>query len=456
MRTRRIGSNRSRHVAAMAVAALGIVGLGASGALLAQVPEAVGANGTQTAQERFTPAELDDLVGPIALYPDDIIAIVLPASAYPLEVVEAARFESRRKKDPTLEPNPDWDDSVVALLNYPEVLERMNDDLEWTARLGDAVATQQADVFDAIQRFRDLALASGNLRTDGHQVVSHNDGAVEIRPADPMRVYVPYYEPSRVILNVYSPIAYYPYAYPLYYYPYPAGYSFGTGFFFGVTTAFVIGWHTHYIHVDPWYYTGHPYYGRHYYAPFYVRRSVNVHVRVVDGGHGALAWRPDRDRRANRGGFAWRNGGGHGQDRGRGTSGRLRASGDHGPGAAGGRFGATRGRGGSAHDTTPRAPVRIPRAAPRPDDPHRDAARPSYDSHRGVGSPFFGSHRGGAGHAQDSHRDGASGRGSTFTGRGNSTGRDQTVHRGGGNGGGPAHGRSHERHEVGRRGSGVR
>ncbi|HEX5419537.1 MAG TPA: hypothetical protein VFY39_06030, partial [Gammaproteobacteria bacterium] len=85
------------------------------------------------------------------------------------------------------------------------------------------------------------------------------------------------------------------------YYPYPAGYSFGTGFFFGVTTAFVIGWHAHYLHVDPCTYIGHPYYGRHYYAPFYVRRSITVNVNLIDRGHGGYAWRssPHRPRYAH-------------------------------------------------------------------------------------------------------------------------------------------------------------
>ncbi len=83
--------------------------------------------------------QLDTLVAPIALYPDALVGIVLPASTYPLQVVQAARFLEARAADDSLKPDPEWDDSVVALLNYPEVLELMDDDLDWTRRLGEAV-----------------------------------------------------------------------------------------------------------------------------------------------------------------------------------------------------------------------------------------------------------------------------------------------------------------------------
>ena len=96
-------------------------------------------------------AELEELVGPIALYPDDLLAIVLPASAYPLQIVEAARFLEDLEADASLKPDPDWDDSVVALLNYPEVVALLNDDIDWTWRLGEAVVAQQEDVVSAVE-----------------------------------------------------------------------------------------------------------------------------------------------------------------------------------------------------------------------------------------------------------------------------------------------------------------
>ena len=109
---------------------------------------------------RLNAAELEDLVGPIALYPDDLLAIVLPAATYPLQVIEAERFLEELKRDPALEPDPDWDDSVVALLNYPEVVSLMNEDIDWTWRLGEAVVAQQEEVVAAVESFRDRAYAA--------------------------------------------------------------------------------------------------------------------------------------------------------------------------------------------------------------------------------------------------------------------------------------------------------
>ena len=126
--------------------------------------------------------DLEVLVGPIALYPDDLLAIVLPASAYPLQIIDAARFLEELDRDSTLKPNPDWDDSVVALLNYPEVIELLNDDIDWTWRLGEAVVSQQGDVVTAIEIFRDRAYAAGNLKSDSYQNVTRDEGIIEIRP----------------------------------------------------------------------------------------------------------------------------------------------------------------------------------------------------------------------------------------------------------------------------------
>ena len=94
----------------------------------------------------LTRTELQDLVGPVALYPDDLLAIVLPASTYPLEIVQAARFLDELEADGSLEPDESWDESVVALLNYPEVVRMMDKEIDWTWRLGEAVISQQADL----------------------------------------------------------------------------------------------------------------------------------------------------------------------------------------------------------------------------------------------------------------------------------------------------------------------
>ncbi|HLF11757.1 MAG TPA: DUF3300 domain-containing protein [Gammaproteobacteria bacterium] len=273
-------------------AALGLLALGA-GLILTQT---AAAQDNANEEAALLSAEaLDELVGPIALYPDDLIGIVLPASTYPLQIVQAARFLENRTNDSTLEPDTDWDDSVVALLNYPDVVKLMNDDLDWTWELGDAVLNQRAQVLDAIQDFRDRAYAAGNLRSDDRQVVSNDDGVIAIAPADPEVIYVPYYEPERVVVYQTVPVYhYYPWAYPVYYYPYPAGYSFSTGYFWGVTSAFVVGWNSHYLHVHHHGYYGHPYYGRRYYDPFYVRHGININVNINRGN----VWEPSYHRAA--------------------------------------------------------------------------------------------------------------------------------------------------------------
>ncbi len=229
----------------------------------------------------LTPAELATLVGPIALYPDDLLAIVLPASTYPLDIVQAARYLELVQNDASLEPEENWDDSIVALLNYPEVVELMNDDLDWTWSLGEAVVAQQSDVISAIEAFRDRAYAAGNLQSDERQTVSVDDGGViEIEPAEEDIIYVPYYEPERVVYASPTPVYhYYPRPYPVYYYPYPQHHYLTSGLFWGVTTAFTVGWASNNLHVYHPTYFGHPFYGRNYgfYGGFWRRPSINVY-----------------------------------------------------------------------------------------------------------------------------------------------------------------------------------
>ena len=234
----------------------------------------------------LTQEELETLVGPIALYPDKLLAIVLPASTYPLEIVQAARFLEQLEADSSLKPDESWDDSVTALLNYPEVVKMMNDDIDWTWRLGEAVVRQQADVVAAVEAFRDRAYAAGNLKSDERQTVSNNGGAIEIQPVEEDVIYVPYYEPERVVY--YQPrqvYYYYPRPYPVYYYPYPSHHSFLSGYFWGVTTAFHIGWATDHLHVFHHSYWGHPYYGRQYFGHYYRRPSITVYNRYYANSH---------------------------------------------------------------------------------------------------------------------------------------------------------------------------
>jgi len=268
---------------------------------------------------RLSSPELRELVGPIALYPDDLLAIVLPASAYPLQIVEASRFLEALERDPTLKPDPDWDDSIVALTNYPEVIELLNEDLDWTWRLGEAVVAQQSEVVAAVESFRDVAYAAGNLKTDSYQTVSHNDGVINISPAAEDVIYVPYYEPARVVHYQPRPVYYYyPQPYPVYYYPYAAGHHFDRGFFWGVTTAFSIGWMSDSLHVYHHSYRGHPYYGRSYWNDRWYRRpSINVYnttyvnssTVTVNRYSNGDQWRPRTTRReyVRREGYARNN-----------------------------------------------------------------------------------------------------------------------------------------------------
>ncbi len=229
-----------------------------------------------------TAAELETLVGPIALYPDDLLAIVLPASTFPVQIIEASRFLQDLEDDASLKPDEDWNDAVVALLNYPEVVDLLNEDLDWLWRLGEAVVAQQANVISAIEMFRDRAYAAGNLKSDDYQLVAHEGSSIQITPVQEDVIYVPYYEPERVVVYQPRPVYYYyPRSYPVYYYPYPEYHSFHDSFFWGVTTAFSIGWHHHHLNVYHHSYFGHPYYGHSYYDNWWYRSPhINAYNNV--------------------------------------------------------------------------------------------------------------------------------------------------------------------------------
>jgi len=259
----------------------------------------------------LSPTQLEDLVARMALYPDDLIGIILPASTYPLQVVQAVRYLKQHEEDPDLQVNAEWDDSIVALLNYPEVLQMMDADLDWTWDLGATVLNQEAEVMNAIQRFRQRALASGNLVSDDKQTVSNTGGVIEIKLADPEVIYIPNYEPEEVIVYQPRPVyRYYPVAYPVYYYPYePDYYRFRSRSFWGLQSAFYVGWDMHCINVFPYDYYRHPYYGSTFYLDFYWNnyrrphrrhryddRDINVNISMYDQyGTEDHRWRPDRD-----------------------------------------------------------------------------------------------------------------------------------------------------------------
>jgi hypothetical protein len=115
--------------------------------------------------------ELETLVARVALYPDDLVALVMAGSLYPLQIVQAQRYLGDVKAKPDLKPDSSWDGSVVSLLNYPQIVKMMNDDLDWTQAMGDAVVNQQKDVLIAIQQLRDKARSQwcDQERRQGHR-----------------------------------------------------------------------------------------------------------------------------------------------------------------------------------------------------------------------------------------------------------------------------------------------
>jgi hypothetical protein len=204
--------------------------------------------------QSFNAEQLDALLAPIALYPDELLAQVLIATTFPLEVVTAARWvkEPAHKSlsgdalAKALEAEP-WDPSVKSLVPFPVVLATMNDNLPWLQQLGYAFAAQQTDVFASVQRLRRQAQANDKLQSSPQQVVSTEVVTTEpppgsnqaptqqevivIQPAQPDVVYVPSYDP-RTVYGTWP----YP-AYPPYYAPPPPGYYFGTALATGMAFA---------------------------------------------------------------------------------------------------------------------------------------------------------------------------------------------------------------------------
>ena len=146
---------------------------------LAVPPGLMAQEAKQDAKEEgpsFRPEEIDQMVAPIALYPDSLLAQVLAASTYPLEIVQAARFVQQNKelkgeKLMAAAKDKDWEPSVKAMLEFPDVLLMMNEKLEWTEKLGNAFLDQQKDVMASVQRLRQKAQESGNLKTTKEQKV---------------------------------------------------------------------------------------------------------------------------------------------------------------------------------------------------------------------------------------------------------------------------------------------
>jgi hypothetical protein len=274
----------------------------------AQAPAAAGGAAPPQGGE-----DLVTLVGPIALYPDDLVAIILPASTNPLQIVQADRFLEKRKTDPKAPIDEKWDDPVKSLLNYPDAVKLMSRDLDWTSALGEAVVTDQGAVIEAVQTFRLKAQAAGSLKSDDKQVVKVEKETIIIQPADPQVIYVPQYNPTTVIVQSAPPV-YYPTPYPSYYYPYPPGAALATGVIWGAAI-------------------GAAWSGNHYGCCNDANINVNKNTNVNRSGSGAR----------QQGGSAWKSNKQPGQVSGSvgkkpstGRAGGAGAGGAGGPGGAGG------------------------------------------------------------------------------------------------------------------------
>jgi hypothetical protein len=201
---------------------------------------------SQVAAADQTPEQMQQLVAPIALYPDEMVAQVLAASTHPTEVVEADRWMQQHSNLNTdrlaqqVDKQP-WDPSVRALTQFPSVLTNLDNNLSWTTALGDAYANQQQAVLDAVQVMRQKALSTGTLKTTPQQTVTTAGQTIVIEPTSPEVVYVPVYDPWEVYG---PPLMVYPGWVPIggAYIGRP-GISFGIGFGVGFFGGFAWGWH---------------------------------------------------------------------------------------------------------------------------------------------------------------------------------------------------------------------
>ncbi|MDB6022336.1 MAG: hypothetical protein JWQ04_2193 [Pedosphaera sp.] len=218
----------------------------------------------------LAPSQLDQLLGPIALYPDPLIAQILPAATQPSQIALADNYLASGG-DPNLIDQQPWDSSVKAVARYPDVLRYLDSNMGWTSELGQAFLDQPSDVMNSVQRLRAQAQALGNLQTSPQETVINDNGEIDIEPANPEMIYVPQYDPG---------IIYYQRPY------YGSSFlTFGLGFRIGGWLDHDFDWHDHDIVVWG---RDHPrpndYWRR---RPEERRREVDVHQQV---------WRPQERR----------------------------------------------------------------------------------------------------------------------------------------------------------------
>ena len=343
-------------------------------------------------------ADLEKLVAPIALYPDSLIATILPAAAYPLEIVQAARFVSDTNNLPNLDAQP-WDENVRAVAAVPAAIQKLNDDLQWTISLGEAFIAQPKELMDMIQSLRAKAQTLGTLKTSPQQVVMVTNTVVEtvvqqqvvyvtntvvqIQPANPQVIYVPTYDPWYV---------YYPP--PVYYVGPPPVVTFAVGVTVGLIIANNCDWYGGGIYVG---HHGAVVWGgggyHHTDVDININRNVNINHNTINNiNRPPQKWQPDQS--------------------------RLRTSGS--PGAlASARSLESRGwnsKGAPATRSASRTPeISRPNASPKP------ASSPVFNrpaqSSASRGSAFSGFGNNNSGAARDFSNRGASSRSSSGGGR---------------------------------------
>jgi hypothetical protein len=182
--------------------------------------------------QSFSDDQLDNLLAPIALYPDPLLAQVLLAATFPDQVDEANRFV-REDTDADDIDDQSWDVSVKAVAHYPEVLDMMADKLDWTTALGQAYVSQSTDVMESVQRLRAQARAAGNLETTPQMQVVVSGGEIALWPGQPEYLYVPHYNPAIVFFSHVSLF-------------------FGPRFFIGAWLNYDFDWHTHHVYYHGW------------------------------------------------------------------------------------------------------------------------------------------------------------------------------------------------------------
>jgi len=234
-----------------------LLGLCLSGSLFAQ---------QDTTAQQLPPEELDKLVSPIALYPDSLVALILPSATTSSDVVLAARFLADNGNPSEIDNQP-WSDSVKSLAHYPDVVKWMDENLSWTRQMGDVFEAQPADVMTAIQRMRAQARSAGLLTDTPQQRIVTQDEEIYIEPAQPDVIYVPVYDPEVLWMRR----------------PYHGSFiSFGIGFGVGNWLFYDCDWHSRGIwvqHRSPGW----------VYRPGWRRPDHDHDVHVVVGA----PWRPD-------------------------------------------------------------------------------------------------------------------------------------------------------------------